>query len=94
LTRRLEEFVTSVGLGLLPEVADLRNAEASDRVSRHLETVIARAIEGVPEHERANEAVRIAIAVLRELGAITDRRQEFEGDEPLDPGRVLAAILE
>ena len=74
LTRRLEEFVTSVGFELLPEVADLRNAEASDRVSRHLATVIARAIDGVPEDERARRGG--ANRDRRTSRARSDHRQE------------------
>jgi HKD family nuclease len=94
LTRRLEELVETIGLEAIAEVADLRDAEAADRVSRHLATVIARAIDEAPENERAREAVRIAVALLRQLSVVAHRTQDFGPDEPLDPGRVLAAILE
>jgi HKD family nuclease len=80
LTRRLESLLAELPEEmLLAEVAELRDAEASDRMSRHLATMLARAIERAPEGKRSEEAVRIAAV---------------RTDEPLNPGRVLVALLQ
>src|SRR4051794_29054273 len=94
VTRRLEELIARVTDELVPEVGDLRNAEASDRVSRHLAAVIATAIEGAPEDQRGDEAVRVAIALLEELEKVLGGKRDVALDHPVAPGRVLAAILE
>ena len=50
LTRRLEALLEEIPDGtLLADLAELRDAEASDRVSRHLAGMLARAIERAPE---------------------------------------------
>ncbi len=94
LTRRLEALLQEIPDGtLLAELAELRDAEASDRVSRHLAGMLARAIERAPEGKRSAEAVRIAAALVRHLQALTDGKSDLRGDEPVDPGRVLVALL-
>ncbi len=79
---------------LLAEVAELRDAEASDRISRHLAGVLARVIERAPEGKRSEEAVRIAGALIQRLQALTGVKGDLRGDEPLYPGRVLVALLQ
>ena len=94
LTRRLEALLEEIPDGtLLAELAELRDAEASDRISRHLAGMLARAIERAPEGKRSAEAVRIAAALVRHLQALTDGKSDLRGDEPVDPGRVLVALL-
>jgi superfamily II DNA or RNA helicase/HKD family nuclease len=94
LTRRLEELLAQIlGSTLVAEVDELRDAEASDRVSRHLAGIVARAIDRAPEGKRSNEAVRIATALIRRLQSFTDGKGDLEGDEPLDPARVLVSLL-
>jgi superfamily II DNA or RNA helicase len=93
LTRRLEKLLTQIPEEtLLAELAELRDAEASDRMSRHLAGMLARAIERAPEGKRSNEAVRIAAALIHHLEALTDGKNDLLGDEPVDPGRVLVAL--
>jgi len=95
LTRRLEELLTHISdVALVADVAAPRDAEASDRVSRHLAGIVARAIEQAPEGKRSNEAVRIAAELIRRLQPLTDGKGDFESDEPLDPARVLVALLQ
>ena len=94
LTRRLEELLDEIpDETLLADLAELRDAEASDRVSRHLAGILARAIERAPEGQRSDEAVRIAAALIRHLQTLTDEGERSRGDEPVDPGRVLVALL-
>jgi superfamily II DNA or RNA helicase len=94
LTRRLEELLAQIlDTTLVAEVDDLRDAEASDRVSRHLADIVARAIDRAPEGKRSDQAVRIATALIRRLQPFTDGRADLDGDEPLDPARVLVSLL-
>jgi hypothetical protein len=94
LTRRLEELLTQFEDGaLVAEVDALRDAEASDRVSRHLAGIVARAIDRAPEGRRSDEAMRIAAELIRRLRPLLDGKLDLEGDEPLDPARVLIALL-
>jgi superfamily II DNA or RNA helicase/HKD family nuclease len=94
LTRRLEELLAQIPEALAVELEELRNAEASDRVSRHLAGLVARAIDGAPEESRGDEAIRIAVSLIRQLQATTGGSRELAGDEPIEPGRVLAAVLQ
>lgn len=95
LTRRLEALLNEIPDGtLLAELADLRDAEASDRISRHLASMLARAIERAPEGKRSDEAVPIAAALIQHLQALTDGKSDLRGNEPVDPGRVLVALLQ
>jgi superfamily II DNA or RNA helicase len=95
LTRGLEELLTQLrDATLLADVAELRDAEASDRMSRHLASVLARAIDRAPEGKRSDEAVRIAVALIHRLQALMDGKGDLSGDEPVDPGRVLVALLQ
>jgi superfamily II DNA or RNA helicase/HKD family nuclease len=94
LTRRLEGLLERIADGtLVPDLDDLRDAEASDRVSRHLAGIVARAIDRAPEGKRRDEAARIAAELIRRLELITDAKHDFELDELVDPARVLVALL-
>ena len=95
LTQRLAELLEEIAEGtLVADVAALRDAEASDRVSRHIAGIVARAIDRAPEGERSEEAIRIAAALISQLQLFADGMHDFDGDAPLDPGRVLIALLQ
>ena len=94
LTRRLKYLLAHRSEdGVVPDVKDLREAEASDRVSRHLAAVVARLIDRAPEGQLSAEATRIAGVVMRSLDAFADDKHVLEGDELVDPARVLEALL-
>jgi superfamily II DNA or RNA helicase len=94
LTARLQELLAEIPDGtLLPEVTELRDAEAADRMSRHLAGILARAIEQAPEGRRAAEAMRIAAELIDRLQSIADGRGGLSADEPVDPGQVLVALM-
>ncbi len=94
LTRRLEELLTQVDDGrFVAEVDALRDAEASDRVSRHLAGIVARAIDRAPEGRRSDEATRIAAELISRLQPLVDGKHDLGGDELPDPARVLVALL-
>jgi hypothetical protein len=74
------------------ELKTLANAEAPDRLSRHLATVVTRALESLPEDTRAEagaELIARAIEVLSQSSPAVDR----DVDVPLEPAQMLAAIL-
>jgi superfamily II DNA or RNA helicase len=95
LTRRLEEMLALLSNGsLVADIAELRDAEAADRVSRHVAGIVARSIDRAPEGRRSAEAVRVAAAVIRSLELLAAGEHALDGDEPLDPARVLVALLQ
>jgi len=55
LTRRLEALLGEIDESLVAEVVDLRDAEASERVSRHLAGLVMEAIDRAPEGHRTSE---------------------------------------
>jgi superfamily II DNA or RNA helicase/HKD family nuclease len=93
LTARLEQLVGHLPDALHADLQDLANAESSDRVSRHLAQLIARAIESLPEREQAQGAVRLAADLIASLGASLGPTHGLAGDAILDPPRVLTSIV-
>ena len=77
----------------MADVANLVNAEASDRVSRHISHLLAQAIEAIPESHRAQSAVQLAADVLGHLQTLVGSSFDLQSEVPLDPGQVLQAIL-
>jgi superfamily II DNA or RNA helicase len=93
LTQRLAHVLARVeSTGLVPEVEPLAEAEASDRVSRHVARLLARAIDAAPEGERSAYAVRLAREVLTLLAAELPEAL-LQADLPTEPARVLHALL-
>src|SRR5581483_2719335 len=94
LTARLKDLVEHLpGLELAVEVSDLASAESADRVSRHVAQLVSRAIEAIPENQRAEGAVRIAVEILDKLAGHADHRLGLEAERPVKPGQVLQSIL-
>src|SRR5262249_10223069 len=95
LTHRLEELLAQLGdATLTPELADLHEAEAADRVSRHLAGVVARAIDRMPEGKRREEAARVASAVVDALQSLADGKDDFTADALAEPAQVLISLLQ
>src|SRR5471032_1996347 len=93
LTGRLEQALEALAPSLLvPELADLADAEASDRISRHVAGLLAQAIEASPERERTAEGIRLAREVLQRLGAVAFTA-DLSLEIPTEPGQVLYALL-
>ena len=93
LTQRLNEFLDAdFDDSLVPEVDELREAEASDRLSRHIAGVVARLIDDARDGERAAVGLRIASDLIHALDAHPDGK-DVAADLPVDPARVLVALL-
>jgi len=74
-----------------PEVADLRDAEAADRLALHIATIVERSIEAFPERERA----RLGAQVVRQLiahAALAANAPALGGENPEEAPRLLRAI--
>ena len=93
VTEALEKQLADlVAAAVTPEVRDLADAEAADRLSRHIAMVVSRAIEALPEHGRAQAGAQIISRLVDVLSQVTDAIDR-DIDLPLDPARVLSAIL-
>lgn len=77
---------------LVPELEALSDADAADRVSRHVAQIVAEAIETAPERERAAMGTRLAAEILRQLDGVLDP-SDVEDAIPSAPGSVLHALL-
>jgi superfamily II DNA or RNA helicase/HKD family nuclease len=78
-----------------PKLRDLADAEAADRLSRHIAGIVERVIEALPEAGRADVGARIVKELIERLSENPQagKAVDSESDIPLDPARVLAAIL-
>lgn len=74
-----------------PEVAELRTAEAADRIALHLSSIVERAIESAPEADRAEVGVRLARRLTDLVVELTDRA-DLGALQLADPARMLRAI--
>src|SRR5690242_21237733 len=61
LDKRLADLVVA---SVTPEIRALADAEAADRLSRHLAMVVTRALEALPEHGRAPAGAQIISRVI------------------------------
>lgn len=69
----------------------LNSADASDRIAWHVSRQVERALLDVSDDQRVEVGVRVARALLRQLGELTNADPEAL---PADPGSVLHAILQ
>ncbi|AMW06294.1 DUF3427 domain-containing protein [Gemmatimonas phototrophica] len=91
VTRLLERDLETLESHLSADRTALRDADAADRLALHLSRVVERAIDTLPEKERAAlgaDLTRRLIAELSREGALV----EFAGEEPLTPPESLRAI--
>lgn len=74
-----------------PELAELRNAEAADRIALHLASVVERAIETLPERERAKVGVGIARRIIEQVVGEAGGG-DLIAERPIEPPQLLRAI--
>ncbi|MBA3656175.1 MAG: DUF3427 domain-containing protein [Gemmatimonadaceae bacterium] len=51
----------------IPDLGDLRNAEAADRIALHVGALIQRAIDGAPDEARASVGIQLAQRLITEI---------------------------
>jgi len=91
LTRALAERIGALDSGAASSLSELANAEASDRLSRHLAAVVARVIEAQPEEDRAKLGVAVVERLIEQLAAT--HPGDVEADFLAEPAQVLRAIV-
>jgi hypothetical protein len=88
LTAALDRDLGAVNEALLhAEIGDLADAEASDRLSRHVASVLARTIESLPDRDRAALGANLAQELLTRLGSVQEGAIDADKDLPLAPPR-------
>jgi superfamily II DNA or RNA helicase len=92
VTARLNRILQAADPSLIPEITALGEGEASDRISRHVARLLARAIDSSPEGERVRAGVALARAMLDRLSDVA-KQPDIKNDAPAEPGNVLAALL-
>lgn len=94
LTARLQEMIDRLTDDrLVAEIGSLANSESSDRVSRHVARLLARAIEALPEDRKAERAVNLAAQLIGHLETLTEANLGLSNEQPIAPGRVLESLL-
>ena len=97
LPRGLYEILMTEGLSAslehhepskVPDIHDLREAEAADRISLHLASVIERAIADLPEGDRTTVGLQLAHRLVEQIAAAGP----LTAERPAEPGRILRAI--
>lgn len=91
LTDLLQEALRRETSDGLPQVDELRNAEAADRIALHLASVVTRAIEGLREEDRARTGAAIARKLIALVTEATDSK-ELLPEQPVEPPKLLRSI--
>lgn len=91
VTELLEEQLGGLEADGAADIDNLRGAEAADRIALHLATVVERAIDDVPDDDRAKVGVQLASRLVN-LVAEYLQKSELGVHRPLGDGRVLRAI--
>src|SRR6185503_14850946 len=71
-------------------LADLRNAEAADRIALHLAKVVEAAIENVPDDERAEAGTRLARGIIELI--VKEGGESLASRHLVEPAKVLRSI--
>lgn len=74
-----------------PQLADLRDAEAADRIAWHISSIVQRAVEAAPEKERASRGAALARDLIQLIASghkLGDLRKERLTPKP----EILRAI--
>ena len=91
VTQLLQEQLRDPQLHGIPDVDELRNAEAADRIALHVAKVLETAIEDVPTEDRSVEGVKLARLLIDLIAQHVDSDQ-LSAMQLADPVVVLRAI--
>ena len=71
--------------------AELRTADAPDRVALHLSRIIRRAVQSLPEKDRVSKGIELARDLIMWIGdALAD--EDARGEAPIQEAKILRAI--
>lgn len=91
VTELLAEGLADQELIGIPDLGDLRNAEAADRIALHMGELIQRAIDGAPDEDRASVGIQLAQRLISEiLSHVGD--DKLTGVRLASTAKVLRAI--
>lgn len=83
VTLDVEALLAEADLVERAMVSGLRNAEAADRLSRHLARVVASVVSAIAEDDRAGHGAELITRLL-------DRLAELRPDAPVDRDQLVA----
>ena len=91
ITELVGESLEATDLTSLAVVGDLREAEAADRIALHLASVIERAIENLPDGQRAVVGAKLARQLIDHISNVTGATPLLS-ERPTAPAQMLRAI--
>src|SRR5687768_6666462 len=91
VTQLLEEQLRHPQLHGAPDVDELRNAEAADRIALHVAKVVETAIEDLPAEDRSVEGVKLARLLIKLIAQHVGADQ-LSAMQLADPATVLRGI--
>jgi len=91
VTRLLEDRLRDPLLQGTPDVDELLNSEAADRIALHVAKVVERAIENAPIEDRSVEGVKLARLLIEIIARHVDADQ-LSAMQLADPATVLRSI--
>ncbi len=91
VTELLEVQLNSAETVGAPDYAELRAAEAADRIALHIATVAERAVRSLPDDERVRFGVRLARLLIDRMAAEAGD-PELSRERPVAAGRILRAL--
>lgn len=97
LTELLSERVTALASGQEARLDGLRDAEAADRLALHLGRVIERAINALPEGDRASVGTQLARYLIANIASAPQLKQlkrfgDVTNEQPAEPPQLLRAV--
>jgi hypothetical protein len=70
--------------------AELREADAADRIAFHLAQVVERAVSSFDRKDRVEKGIALARKLIEDIGAVTE---SLACEGPVSPGAVLRAVV-
>ncbi|RFC47465.1 MAG: Superfamily II DNA or RNA helicase/HKD family nuclease [Verrucomicrobia bacterium] len=93
LTRLLEREITELESHLTATRDVLRDADAADRLALHLSRVVERAIDSLPDRDRARLGADLARRLIAELARAEGlAKADFDLEDPVSPPELLRGV--
>jgi superfamily II DNA or RNA helicase/HKD family nuclease len=92
ITEAIEAQLRDLRGDLTATTDSLQSAEAPDRLALHLSRIIKRVVAGLDESERVEKGIALARSLVQRIDEAL-RDSQAGPDAPLEPGRVLRAVL-